>query len=202
MNLKPESNALKRPTEKSHENFQVVPAWVRRPWARGGGHGHRALVSGAPCRLGAGGHVCLRGRPLSTHGQCSDGQEWTPAPGAPWRLWGNSDRSRGRRSRAQAHGPPGRRGQAHPPMSPCPVGPQGVQTRLCVRAPALSPAPAAICPFPRPPAPRLPGPTWRRTASGPPEAESRRRRVAETRPLGLRPRRCVLFFSRLIGGYS
>lgn len=158
MNLKPESNALKRPTEKSHENFQVVPAWVRRPWARGGGHGHRALVSGAPCRLGAGGHVCLRGRPLSTHGQCSDGQEWTPAPGAPWRLWGNSDRSRGRRGRAQAHGPPGRRGQAHPPMSRVSSGAtRRPDPALCPRPRSLAGAPrhlpvsqASCAPPPRP----------------------------------------------------
>ena len=45
MNLKPESNALKRPAEKSYENFPVVPAWVRRR-----GHVEEGTVTGPWCQ--------------------------------------------------------------------------------------------------------------------------------------------------------
>ena len=145
--------------------------------------------------------MCLRGRPLSPHGQWSDGQEWTGLRGPLAGCGPTADRSRGRLVRARAHRPPGWRDQARPPTSRVSSGATDRPAQALCPHPAQSPHPPAIGPFARPPASRLLRPDKESHRSGPPEAETRRHRVAD-RPLGLRPRHWFLFFSWLIGAYS
>lgn len=127
------------------------------------------------------------------------GVDW--APGALAGCGPTADRSRGRLVRARAHRPPGWRDQARPPTSRVSSGATDRPAQALCPHPAHSPHAPAIGPFPRPPASRLLRPDKESHRSGPPEAETRRHRVAD-RPLGLRPRHWFLFFSWLTGAYS